>query len=63
VLHQVGERWQRAARPPLTGLDLLPQDRGELGEGRSLRFAINAHLIKLADQALPDSSLTVLDRA
>lgn len=53
VLHQVGERRKRATRPQLARRDLLPKDRGELREGRSLRLMINAHAIKVTDQALP----------
>ncbi len=52
LLHQRGERWQCPAALQLAGRDLCAQDASQLQVGRFLSAMINAHAIKVTDQAL-----------
>src|ERR1022692_723736 len=63
LLHQVRERRHGAAWPQLAGFDPPAQDVGELGERRYLAVAVDAHMIKVAGQALSGSALTVSTRS
>ena len=58
-LSQEDERRHRAAWLQVAGFDPPAQDVRELGERRYLAVVVDAHMIKVAGQALPGSALTV----
>ena len=59
LLRQEDERRHRAAWAQVAGFDPPAQDVRELGERRYLAVVVDAHMIKVAGQALPGSALTV----